>query len=51
MYPNFVSQVREIEIFLGRLQIGCLFDFFRGFGPRFRVHQFKSIRPAKNAQP
>ena len=23
--------------------------FFRGFGPRFRVHRFKSARPAKNA--
>ena len=48
-HPNFVSQVQEIKIFCEDCKLAAPVGFFRGFGPHFRVHRFKSARPAKNA--
>ena len=48
-HPNFVSQVREIKIFCEDCKLAAPVGFFRAFGPHFRVHRFKSARPAKNA--
>ena len=45
--PNLVSQVREIEIFCEDCELAAPLAFCRGFGPRFRVHQFKSAWPAR----
>ena len=50
MCPNFVLQVREIEIFCEDCKLAAPVGFYRGFEPRFRVHQFNSARPAKDAQ-
>ena len=48
-HPNLVSQAREIEIFHEDCKLAAPVGFFRGFGPRFGVHGFKSAWPAKNA--
>ena len=37
-HPNFVSRAREIEIFCDDFKLAAPLSFFRGFGPRFRVH-------------
>ena len=37
-----------MEIFCEDCNLAALVGFYRGFGPRFRVHQFKSARPAKD---
>ena len=49
-HPNFVSQAQEIEIFCEDCKLAPPVGFYRGFGPRFRVHRFKSARPAKDAE-
>jgi hypothetical protein len=38
-HPNFVSQAREIEIFCEDCKLAAPLGFFRGSGPRCRLHR------------